>query len=30
MATLTKEQIIDAVSTYTIMELSDLVKGIVE
>jgi len=30
MATLTKEQIIDAVSTYTIMELSDLVKGIEE
>lgn len=28
MATLTKEQIVEALSTYTIMELSDLVKGI--
>jgi len=30
MATLTKDQIIDALSTYTIMELADLVKGIEE
>jgi len=30
MATLTKDQIIDAISTYTIMELADLVKGIEE
>lgn len=28
MATLTKEQIVEALSTYTIMELADLVKGI--
>jgi len=28
MATLTKDQIVDAISTYTIMELADLVKGI--
>jgi len=28
MATLTKDQIIDAISTYTVMELADLVKGI--
>lgn len=28
MATLTKDQIVDALSTYTIMELADLVKGI--
>ncbi len=30
MATLTKDQIVDALSTYTIMELADLVKGIEE
>ena len=30
MATLTKDQIVDAISTYTIMELADLVKGIEE
>ena len=28
MATLTKDQIVEAISTYTIMELADLVKGI--
>ena len=28
MATLTKDQIVDAISSYTIMELADLVKGI--
>jgi large subunit ribosomal protein L7/L12 len=28
MATLTKDQIVEALSTYTIMELADLVKGI--
>ncbi len=28
MATLSKDQIVDAISTYTIMELADLVKGI--
>ena len=28
MATMTKDQIVDAISTLTIMELSDLVKGI--
>jgi len=28
MATLTKEQIVEALSTYTVMELADLVKGI--
>lgn len=28
MATLTKDQIVEALSTYTVMELADLVKGI--
>lgn len=28
MATLTKDQIVEAISSYTIMELADLVKGI--
>ena len=28
MATMTKDQLVDAISTMTIMELSDLVKGI--
>ena len=30
MATMTKDQIVEAISTLTIMELSDLVKGIEE
>ena len=28
MATMTKDQLVDAISTMTIMELADLVKGI--
>ena len=30
MATMTKDQIVDAISTLTVMELADLVKGIEE